>query len=79
MPKICLPLLDLQRRVLAEIRRMPGCHNVQQIAINHVKERADFNWSTCVLSPGTADANTAARAAIHVQSVLRRDYDLLTD
>ena len=79
MPKICLPLLDLHRRVLAEIRRMPGCHNVQEIAINHVTEGADFNWSTCVLSSGTADANTAARAAIHVQSVLRRDYDLLTD
>jgi hypothetical protein len=25
------------------------------------------------------DANTAARAAIHVQSALRRDYDLLID
>jgi hypothetical protein len=79
MPKIRLPLSDLHRRVLAEIRRMPGCHNVEQIAINHVTEGADFNWSTCVLSSGTADANTAARAAIHVQSVLRRDYDLLTD
>jgi len=32
-----------------------------------------------VLSSGTADANTAARAAIHVQSALRRDYDLLID
>jgi hypothetical protein len=80
MSKIRLPLLDLQRRALAEIRRMPGCHNVQEIAINRVTvEGADFNWSTCVLSSGSADANTAARAAIHVQSVLRRDYDLLTD
>ena len=78
MPKIRLPLSDLHRRVLAEIRRMPGCHNVEQIAINHVTEGADFNWSTSVLSSGTADANAAARAAIHVQS-LRRDYDLLTD
>jgi hypothetical protein len=38
MSKICLPLLDLHRRVLAEIRRMPGCHNVQEIAINCVPE-----------------------------------------
>jgi hypothetical protein len=45
---------------------MPGCHNVQEIAINRVTEGADFNWSTCVLSSGSADANTAARAAIHV-------------
>jgi hypothetical protein len=80
MSKICLPLLDLQRRALAEIRRMPGCHNVQEIAINRVTvEAVDFNWSLCVLSSGTADANTAARAAIHVQSALRRDYDLLID
>jgi hypothetical protein len=32
-----------------------------------------------VLAAGAADANTAARAAVHVQTVLRRDYDLLTD
>jgi len=32
-----------------------------------------------VLSAGAADANTAARAALHVQSVLRRDYDLMPD
>jgi hypothetical protein len=37
------------------------------------------NWSLCVSSVGTADANTAARAALHVQSVLRRDYDLMPD
>ena len=79
MSKICLPLFDLHRRVLAEIRRMPGCHNVQEVAVNRAKEGADFNWSTCVLFSGSADANTAARAAIHVQSVLRRDCDLLND
>lgn len=62
-----------------EIRRTPGCHNVQEVAINRVTEGVDFNWSTCVLSSGSADANTAARAAIHVQSVLRQDYDLLND
>jgi hypothetical protein len=40
---------------------------------------AENNWSLCVLSAGAADANTAARAAFHVQRVLRRDYDLMTD
>src|ERR1700724_1090802 len=51
-----------------------------KIAINRVTdERAESNWSLCVLSAGAADANTAARAALHVQSVLRRDYDLVTD
>jgi hypothetical protein len=33
----------------------------------------------CVLSAGAADANAAARAALKVQNVLRRDYDLMTD
>jgi len=33
----------------------------------------------CVLSAGGADANTAARAALNVQSALRRDYDLMMD
>jgi len=70
----------LRWRALAEIRQQPGCHNVQDIAINHVtNDRAENNWSLCVVSVGAADANTAARAALYVQSVLRRDYDLMTD
>jgi len=78
--KILLSVPDLRRRALAEIRQQPGCHNVQEIAINRVTdERADHNWSLCVLSAGAADANTAARAALHVQGVLRRNYDLMTD
>ena len=80
MPKTRLPVPELQRRALLEVRKQPGCHNVQEVAINRVTdERAETNWSLCVLAAGTADANTAARAAVHVQSILRRDYDLLTD
>jgi hypothetical protein len=80
MPKTRLPVPELQRRALLEVRKQPGCHNVQEVAINRVTdERAQTNWSLCVLAAGAADANTAARAAVHVQSILRRDYDLLTD
>jgi hypothetical protein len=65
---------------LAEIRKQPGCSTVRNIAINHVAdERAENNWSLCVLSAGAADANTAARAALYVQHALRPDYDLMTD
>ena len=78
MAKTLLSMQDLQARALAEIRKQPGCSNVRNIAINHVTdERAENNWSLCVSSAGTADANTAAHAALHVQSVLRRDYDLI--
>jgi hypothetical protein len=80
MPKTRLSMLELQRRALLEVRKQPGCHNVQEVAINRVTdEHAENNWSLCVLAAGAADANTAARAAVLVQSVLRRDYDLLTD
>src|SRR5258706_10503973 len=80
MGKILLSMHDLRRRPLAETRQQPGCHNVQDIAINRVTDQnAENNWSLCVLSPGAADTNTAARAALHVQSVLRRDYDLMLD
>jgi hypothetical protein len=80
MAKTLLSMYDLRRRALAEIRQHPGCHSVQDIAINRVKDQsAENDWSLCVLSTGAADANTAARAALHVQSVLRRDYDLMTD
>jgi len=80
MPKTLLSMPDLRWRALAEIRKQPGCHNVQDIAINRVTdEHAENNWSLCVSSAGTADANAAARAALYVQGVLRRDYDLMTD
>jgi hypothetical protein len=80
MAKTLLSMPDLRRRALAEIQQQAGCHNVQDIAINRVAdEGAENNWSLCVLSSGTADVNTAARAALRVQSALRRDYDLMTD
>ena len=79
MAKTILSVQELQGRALAEIRKQPGCHNVQEVAINRVTdERAEHNWSLCVLSAGAADANAAARAALQVQNVLRRDYDLMT-
>jgi hypothetical protein len=68
----------MRRRALSEIRQQSGCHNVQEIAINRVRDaRAENNWSLCVLSAGAADPNTAARAALYVQNLLRRHYDLL--
>ena len=82
-PKLSRTLLsmqDLRWRALAEIRKQPGCSDVQGIAINRVTdERAENNWSLCVLSAGVSDANTAARAALFVQHALRHDYDLMTD
>ena len=59
MAKTLLSIQDLQARALAEIRKQPGCSNVQGIAINRVPDQhADSNWSLCVLSAGAADANT---------------------
>jgi hypothetical protein len=80
MVKTLLSMQALRWRALAEIRQQPGCSSVRDIAINHViDDRAENNWSLCVVSAGAADANTAARAAIYVQHALRRDYDLETD
>ena len=79
-PRILLSMQALRWRALAEIRQQPGCSGVLDIAINHVTDqRAENNWSLCVLSAGTADANTAARAALYIQHALRHDYDLMTD
>ena len=36
MPKIRLSMPELQRRALFEVRKQPGCHNVQELAINRV-------------------------------------------
>jgi hypothetical protein len=78
MAKTLLSMQNLRWRALAEIRKQPGCSDIQGIAINCVSDQqAENNWSLCVVSAGAADANTAARAALHVQSVLRLDYDLM--
>jgi hypothetical protein len=53
--------------------------NLRAATSHRSDERAENNWSMCVLSAGAADANTAARAALNVQHVLRHDYDLTTD
>ena len=76
MAKILLSMPDLRRRALAEIRQQAGCHNVQDIAVNRVTdERAENNWSLCVLSAGAADANTAARAALPRRLATRLQSD----
>jgi hypothetical protein len=80
MAKTILSMRDLQARALAEIKRLPGCSDIRNVAINRVAdERAVNNWSMCVLSAGAADPNTAARAALNVQRTLRHNYDLATD
>jgi hypothetical protein len=61
MAKPLLSIQYLQAWALAEIRKQPGCSTVRNIAINHVTdERAENNWSLCVLSAGAADANSRA-------------------
>jgi hypothetical protein len=80
MTKTLLSIQDLQARALAEIQKQPDCSNVRNIAINRVTdEQAENNWSMCALPAGAADANTAARAALSVQHVLRQNYDLTMD
>ncbi len=80
MAKTLLSMQDLRWRAFAELRNQPGCSDVQSIAINRVLDpHAGNNWSLCVLSAGTADANTAARAAVRVQQALRENYDLMGD
>jgi hypothetical protein len=76
MPKVSVSMTDLQRRALQEVRKQPGCHDVREIAINRVAKPAENNWSLCVLEVGSADANPPAPAPVHVQTVLRRHYDL---
>jgi hypothetical protein len=80
MAKTLLSMQDLRWRALTEIRNQPGCSDVQSIAINRVSDpHAESNWSLCVLSPGAADANTSARAALSVQHALRQNYNLMGD
>ena len=77
MSKFRVSILELEERALSKVSKQPGCHNVREIAINRVTtEHAANNWSLCVMAPGPSDANTAARAAVYVQSLLRRDYNL---
>jgi hypothetical protein len=78
MTNTLLSMPDLRRRALQKSDSYQ-VHNVQDIAIHRVTdERAENNWSLCVLSAGAADANTAARAALYVQTHAQVSYLPLT-
>jgi hypothetical protein len=67
MAKTLLSMQDLRWRAVAEVRKQPGCSDIQGIAINRVSDQqAENNWSLCVVSAGAANVNTAARAALHI-------------
>ena len=71
--------LDLRRRALAEIRGMPGItfKKWQSTALQMSAQIIIGRYACCVQGP--LMPIPPARAAVLVQSVLRRDYDLLID
>jgi hypothetical protein len=80
MAKTHVPMDELKRLMLAEIRKHDGCEDVTDVSIYHVTDdRADSNWSVGVIGCGSAVPDVANRAAINAQIVLRRHYDLLAD
>ena len=80
MAKTPVSMAELQRLMLAEIRRHDGCEDVTDVSIYHVTdEQSESNWSVGVIGCGSADPDAANRAAINAQIALRRKYDLLTD
>jgi hypothetical protein len=80
LAKTLVPIDEIKRLMLAEIRKHDGCEDVTDVSIYYVTdERADSNWSVGVIGCGSADPDVANRAAINAQIALRRHYDLLAD
>jgi len=71
---------ELAARILAEIRRQPGCEGVADVSIVRVTdESAANNWSVGIANRGSAAGNAADRAAIYAAATLKRDFNLLSD
>jgi hypothetical protein len=80
MNKSQVPMAELQRLMLAEIRKRDGCEDVTDVSIYQViDERAENNWSVGVIGCGSDAPDVASRAAVDAQHTLGRKYDLLTD
>ena len=80
MAKTPVPMAELQRLMLAEIRQHDGCEDVTDVSIYHITDdRAESNWSVGVVGCGSAAPDAINRAAINAQIALRRKYDLLPD
>jgi hypothetical protein len=80
MTKTRVPMEELQRLMVAEIRKQEGCEDVTDVSIYHVTDdRAENNWSVGVVGCGSAAPDIANRAAINAQIALTREYNLLAD
>jgi hypothetical protein len=69
---------ELKLMALEEIRRYRNCESVAEIGIHPINDnRANCNWSISVEDLGSADGDTARRAAIEVQERLSSEFDLI--
>jgi hypothetical protein len=71
---IAISYEELAKRLLAEVRRQPGCQGVVDVSIARVADGpAANNWTVGTVDCGKADRNTAERAAIDAAAKLKRD------
>jgi hypothetical protein len=71
---------ELAARLLAEVRRQPGCGGMADVSIVRVTdEGAANNWAIGEVSCGSVTPSTAKRAAIYAAANLKRDFNLLSD
>jgi hypothetical protein len=69
MPRTPIPIDELHRLMLEEIRKHDGCEGVTDVSIYHVTDnQTDANWSVGVIGCGNAGPDAAKRAAINAQS-----------
>jgi hypothetical protein len=69
---------ELKLMALEEIRRYRNCESVAEIGIHPINDnRVNCNWSISVKDLGSADGDTARRAAIEVQERLSSEFDLI--
>jgi len=72
MPRTPVPIDELQRLMLEEIRTHDGCEGVTDVSIYHVTDnQTDANWSVGVIGCGNADPDEGKR----VRLLTRRGYD----
>ncbi|MDR6659423.1 hypothetical protein J2W51_001965 [Tardiphaga robiniae] len=74
--KVIISKKELQREVLAEMRKRPGCETLEAVDVQFSDRRADTNWTLYAFTEGRIDPGALHSALEMTLNKLCHQYEL---